>query len=79
MHTLAGNPQNINEKSIKEVKLMDISGKQTIDCSVKSCIHNSKGKYCDLSRIQVEPDTTHNDTHSGSPRDESACASYRAK
>lgn len=58
---------------------MDISGKQTIDCTVKSCKHNSKGKFCDLSRIQVEPDMVHNDSHSGSPSDESSCGSYRAK
>ena len=58
---------------------MNKDGKQTIDCTVKNCRHNTGGKHCDLSRIQIEADKIHSDSKSGEPADESLCGSFRCK
>ena len=52
-------------------------GCQTVECSVKSCRHNERGNYCELSHIEVKPTTKH--SHTGEPEDESLCGSYKMK
>ena len=50
-------------------------GTQTIGCSVKSCQYNGSSE-CTLPYIDVAYDPGHG---SGTPEDESMCASYRKR
>ncbi len=52
------------------------AGCQTIGCRVTSCRYNQRGMACELSRIEVEPQSR---CHTGEPCDESLCGSYKAK
>jgi hypothetical protein len=49
------------------------TGKQAIHCNVKSCRHNAQNSYCALQSISVAPC---GGGSTGSPQDESMCASY---
>ena len=50
--------------------------KQTINCTVESCIHNDNEKEkCELEEITVEPPA---DVASGEPEDESMCGDYES-
>jgi len=51
-------------------------GKQSIGCEVTSCQYNRSGSECELSRIEVMPNSRCCD---GKPEDESHCGSYRSK
>ncbi len=46
----------------------------TVGCSVVSCAHNSKGRRCELSHIEVRPCA--GCTGCGAPDEESFCGSY---
>ena len=46
--------------------------KQTINCTVESCVHNENEK-CELEEITVEPSAN---ADSGDPEDESMCGDY---
>lgn len=54
---------------------MEISGRQTINCSVASCKYNLEGNYCSLEEIQVAPVSS---VDSGQD-DESMCSSYEKR
>ncbi|MCL2859137.1 MAG: DUF1540 domain-containing protein [Oscillospiraceae bacterium] len=48
--------------------------KQTINCTVESCIHHdNENEKCELGQITVEPSTN---ADSGDPEDESMCGDY---
>lgn len=53
------------------------AGDQRIECTVKSCKYNKEAQsLCDLSAIKVDPC---NNGSTGSPKDETLCASYDCK
>ena len=45
-------------------------------CHVTSCRYNKSGMACELSRIEVEPQSR---CHTGEPCDESLCGSYKSR
>ena len=50
--------------------------KQTINCTVESCVHNdNENEKCELEEITVEPPTDAA-SESGEPEDESMCGDY---
>ncbi|MDO4540226.1 MAG: DUF1540 domain-containing protein [Syntrophomonadaceae bacterium] len=53
---------------------MHVGRKQSIGCTVESCVHYHSGDYCSLSAIVVQPCTN---CSNGSPEDESMCSNYR--
>ncbi|MBQ1817620.1 MAG: DUF1540 domain-containing protein [Clostridia bacterium] len=57
------------------MKTSDKAGEMTsVGCSVVSCAHNSNGRYCALSHIEVRPCV--GCTGCGAPDEESFCGSY---